>query len=143
MITVSRTDIYDYVYGLLFGVVTKNVYRMGEAQELLDSDTNDGFVTISVGDIIDESEFRSQTFGWCRVTLTAYVPPKSRGRLDRDKYKVFEDGIDSVINNEMDNGSHEVFSIQEDGILSMDGVDDSNANNLYYLYIKSFIVTID
>ena len=139
----SRMAIYNYVYGLLYNTVTRNVYSMNEPQELTESDTKDGFIVIRVGDINDESEFHCEAYGWVRVFIEAYIPPISRGRLDKAKYKTFEDGINGVINAEIENGTSENYSIQSDGVLSMDGNTDTNANNAYYLYVKSFIVTIN
>ena len=110
MIDESRIGIYNYVYGLLYGTVSENVYSMNEPQELTDSDTQDGFI---------------------------------RGRLDKAKYKTFEDGINTVINAEIDNGTNEHYTIESDGILSMDSNKDTNANNAYYMFVKSFIVTIN
>lgn len=138
-----RIDIYNYVYGLLFGEVSDNVYSMNEPQELTDSDTKDGFIVIRIGSIVDNSEFLREAYGSVRVFVEAYVPPMSRGRLDKAKYKSFEEGITTAINNEIESGTNEHFSIQSDGVLSMDDNSDGNANNAYYIYIKSFIVTID
>jgi len=143
MVDESRIDIYNYIYGLLYGVVTENVYSMNEPQELTESDTTDGFIVIRVGDVYDNSEFKCETYGRVRVFVEAYIPPISRGRLDKAKYKTFEDGITNAINNEIENGNNAHFSIQDDGILSMDSNADNNANNAYFMYVKSFIVTID
>lgn len=143
MMNESRMAIYNYVYGLLYNTVTRNVYSMNEPQELTESDTKDGFIVVRVGDINDESEFHCEAYGWVRVFIEAYIPPISRGRLDKAKYKTFEDGINDVINAEIENGTSENYSIQSDGVLSMDGNTDTNANNAYYLYVKSFIVTIN
>lgn len=143
MVDESRIGIYNYIYGLLYGVVTNNVYSMNEPQELTESDTNDGFIVIRVGDLYDNSEFRCETYAQVRVFIEAYVPPISRGRLDKAKYKSFEDSINAVINNEIDSGTNEQYSIESDGILSMDSNIDTNANNAYYMFVKSFIVTIN
>lgn len=143
MVNESRIDIYNYIYGLLYGYVTENVYSMNEPQELTESDTKDGFIVIRVGDVYDNSEFKCEAFAMVRVFVEAYVPPISRGRLDKAKYKTFEDGITNAINSEIQYGTNEHFSIQEDGILSMDSNADNNANNAYFMYVKSFIVTID
>lgn len=142
MIPKSRKDIYDYIYGLLFGVVSDNVYPMNESQELTKSDVNDGFIVIRVGTMVDESEFKGEAFGWCRVYVEAYVPPMSRGRLDEDKYYAFEDAINEAIDSEVANGTSEDYSILEDGIISWDDFDGSNANNVFYKFIKSFRVQI-
>lgn len=143
MINESRIGIYNYIYRLLYGVVTENVYSMDEPQELTESDTTDGFVVIRVDDIYDESEFHGETYGWVRVFVEAYIPPMSRGRLDKAKYKAMEDAITNVINNEIAHGTSNTYAIQDDGILSMDDKADTNADNTYYMFIKSFIVTID
>ena len=143
MMNESRIDIYNYLYGLLYGVVTENVYSMNEPQELTESDTKDGFIVIRVGDAYDESEFPLEAYGWVRVFIEAYIPPISRGRLDKVKYKAFEDGINAAIEAEISGGTNAHYSIQDDGILSMEENRDTNANNAYYTFIKSFIVNID
>lgn len=142
MFNESRTKIYDYVYNLLYGVVTENVYPMYEPQELLKKDTQEGFIVIRVGQINDESQFRGHTYAWTRVFVEAYVPTISRGRFNRELYNKFESKINEVINNEIDNGQNENYTIQDDGVVSLDGSADTNANNLYHMYVKSFIVTI-
>lgn len=143
MIQESRIKVYDYVYNLLFGVVSDNVYPMYESQTLTESDVADGFIVISIGSINDESEFRGHSFAWCRVLVEAYVPPMSRGRLDEEKYSLFEDAINEAIDNEAENGSNLNYSIRNDGIVSWDDYEDSNSNNAFYKFIKSFIVQID
>lgn len=142
MLNDSRIDIYDYLYGLFHGVVTDNVYVMEEPQELTQSDTKDGFLVIRVGSIADESEFTAQAYGVVRCYVQAYVPLAKRGRLNRDKFKMFEDGIIGVIRNAANNGTG-AYSVQEEEILSSDVLDGSNANNSYLCFIKSFLVVID
>lgn len=104
-------------------------------------DTKNGFIVIMVGAIRDESEFDLQTFGWARCNVIAYVPQKSRGRLDETKYKYFEDGITNAINTAIVQPSP-TYAIQSDGILSMDDEEDTNKGNQYNVFVKSFIVTI-
>ena len=143
MVEESRIGIYNYVYNLIYGVVTENVYSMNEPQELTESDTKDGFVVIRVGDLRDDSEFHLQACGWVRIFIEAYIPPISRGRLDKAKYKAMEDAINAVIDEEMANGNNANYSIEPDGIISSDMGEDSNGNNAFYMFIKSFIVNID
>lgn len=143
MIQESRIKVYDYIYDLLFGVVSDNVYPMNESQELTESDVQDGFIVIRVGTINDESEFHGEAFAWCRCFVQAYVPTMSRGRLDEDKYSAFEDGINTAINNEISNGKNLNYSIREEGVISWDDYTDSNSNNAFYMFVKSFIVQID
>lgn len=142
MINESRIGIYTYLYNLLYNNVTKNVYMMNEPQELSKSDTANGFIVIRVGDLYDESEFSCQAYGWVRCYVEAFVPPKSRGRLDQDKYNALENAINDAIDYASNNNDGDYY-IQKDSVLSMDDVRSSNANNLYYTFVKSFIVNID
>ena len=142
MLDESRINIYEYLYGKVYNVVTKNVYSMREPQDLSRSDTLDGFVVIHVGDINDRSEFNRQAYGWARCYIEAFVPQAPRGRLDIEKYRAFEDGINDIIytSSKM---ADDTYSIDESSVLSMDGSETRNANNAYYTFIKSFIVNID
>lgn len=142
MLDISRIGVYDYVYNLLYGVVTDNVYSMNEPQELTQSDVNDGFVVIRVGELNDASEFTANAYGWARVYIDAYVPPISRGRLDFEKYKAFEDAINQVIEQATQDASG-TYYIQDGSVLSMDNNAESNANNAYFMFVKSFVVMID
>ena len=142
MLDESRINVYDYLYNIFYDVVTKNVYSMNQPQELTKSDTTDGFLVIRVGNLRDESEFSCNAYGWVRCYVEAYVPPISRGRLDYNKYKTFEDAVDEVIQNASQDSSG-TYNIQNDDILSSDSYDTSNANNSYFTFVKSFIVNID
>ena len=142
MLDISRIGVYDYVYNLLYDVVTTNVYSMNEPQELTQSDVNDGFVVIRVGELNDASEFTANAYGWARVYIDAYVPPISRGRLDFEKYKAFEDAINQVIEQATQDASG-TYYIQDGSVLSMDNNAESNANNAYFMFVKSFVVMID
>lgn len=143
MIQESRIKVYDYIYDLLYGVVSENVYPISESQELTEDDVKDGFIVIRVGSINDESEFKGEAFAWCRVFVEAYVPTMSRGRLDEEKFSEFEDGINSAIDNEIENGDNENYSIRYENVISWDDFEVTNANNAFYKYIKSFVVQID
>ena len=141
MLNKSRIDIYNYLYNLFFETVTENVYSMNEPQELTPDDTNDGFIVIRVGDVIDDSEFSGEAYGDVRCYVEAFVPPISRGRLDVEKYKAFEDSINDVIAvATMETGGE--YHVREDSVISMDGDVASTANNTYFSFIKSFIVDI-
>ena len=59
------------------------------------------------------------------------------------EYREFEEAINRVINDEAGSGNNETYSIQEDSIISTDDSDTSNANNQFFVFIKSFIVNID
>ena len=137
----SRLEIYNYVESLLTEV-SENVYPMHKPEELTDSDTEDGFIVINVDEINDASEFKRSAFGWASVYVSCYVPHMSRGRLDKDKYEQFESGVNDAIDaaTEDNTGS---YWIDDGSVLSMDDNDDSNADNAYSMFIKSFIVFIN
>ena len=97
MVNESRIGIYEYIEGILTESVTENVYLMNEPQELTQSDVEEGFIVIRVGDLIDESEFSDETFATARVFVECYVPPITRGRLNKELYKKFEDDINAAI----------------------------------------------
>lgn len=139
MLDEKRIDIYDYLYNLFYDVVTKNVYSMNEPQELTKSDTQDGFLVIRAGTINDLSEFKGEAYSMTRVYIEAYVPPIGRGRLDYQKYKEYEDAISDVIEAAKSDNNGTYF-IQEGSELSMDATETTNANNLFFVHTKSFIV---
>ena len=142
MIDKSRIAIYDYLYSLLYGVVTNNVHSMGEPSETTDDEAENGFVVTQVGDIEDESEFDGSTYAWARCYVYAYVPKKSRGRLNKRKYKEYEDAILAVIKNAETQGNENYFVMPETTI-SMDENDNTMKGNQYSIFVKSFVVVID
>ena len=142
MVNESRIDIYDYLYNLLFGVVSENVYDMRVPQELTESDTTDGFLVIHVGSFVDESEFHCEAYGRVRCYIEAFIPQISRGRVNHDIYAAMENSINNVIEEqtETDEGA---YYIEQDSVLSMDDTEESNSDNAYFTFIKSFIVVTD
>jgi hypothetical protein len=138
----SRIDIYDFLYGLFYDTVTRNVYKMGEPTENNESDTKDGFITLRVGVLNDDSEFDGDAYGWARCYVTAYVPKKSRGRLDDEKYRLFENGINTVIRLASESRDDDYY-ILKDSELSTDDDEISQKGNQYHIYRKSFVVVID
>lgn len=143
MFNESRIDIYDYLYNLVHGVVTNNVYRMGEPTETTKSDVQDGFVVLSVGVLNDDSEFDCDAYGWARCTITAYIPKKSRGRLNSALYRNFERAINRVVNSAMYEDENSIYYINDETILSYDLDETTQKGNQYHVYVKSFIVMID
>lgn len=142
MIDEARLGIYDYVENLLVTNVTENVYLMDEPTELTDDDETNGFIVVNVGDFNDASEFKGEAFAYARVFLTAYVPAMSRGRVDRVKYKAFEDGINGIVSLASQADNIGMYWIDEDSILSADGVRESNQNVTFFTFLKSFIVIV-
>ena len=144
MLNKSRSDIYDYLYGLFYGTVTENVYSMSEPQELEDTDRTDGFIVLHVGNMYDNSEFSGQTYGEVRCYVEAYIPPVTRGRLDVDKYREYEEVITQTIENAIASpNQNEDYCIQEDSLISSETEEATNANNIFFVFIKSFIVVIN
>ena len=139
MFNESRIDIYDFLYGLFYNTVTRNVYKMGEPTENTESDTIDGFITLRVGVLNDDSEFYGDAYGWARCYVTAYIPKKSKGRLDSEKYKYFEDNINLVVKLASEDRNGDYF-ILKDSELSADDDEISQKGNQYNVYRKSFVV---
>ena len=139
MFNESRIDIYDFLYGLFYNTVTRNVYKMGEPTENTESDTIDGFITLRVGVLNDDSEFYGDAYGWARCYVTAYIPKKSKGRLDSEKYKYFEDNINLVVKLASEDRNGDYF-ILKDSELSTDDDEISQKGNQYHVYRKSFVV---
>jgi hypothetical protein len=139
MFNESRIDIYDFLYGLFYNTVTRNVYRMGEPNENTESDTIDGFITLRVGVLNDDSEFYGDAYGWARCYVTAYIPKKSKGRLNSEKYKYFEDNINLVVKLASEDRNGDYF-ILKDSELSADDDEISQKGNQYHVYRKSFVV---
>lgn len=133
----SRIDIYDFLYGLFYDTVTRNVYKMGEPTENNESDTKDGFITLRVGVLNDDSEFDGDAYGWARCYVTAYVPKKSRGRIDDEKYRLFENGINTVIRLASESRDDDYY-ILKDSELSTDDDEISQKGNQYHIYRKIF-----
>lgn len=141
MVDESRIGMYEYVEGLMKSV-TENVYLMDEPQELTESDTKDGFIIIEIGGLYDESEFVRETYGRSRVYVTAYIPTMSRGRVNKKLYKQFEDGINEAVHNASVNDTQSTYWIEEDDMLSIDDFVNTNANNTYHVFVKSFVLVV-
>lgn len=138
----SRIGIYDYLRSVFEGNVTDNVYDMSVPQELTRSDAKEGFIVLHVGSIKDRSEFPRNTYGWVRCDVEAFIPPISRGRVNKDKYKEFEDGINTCIREAAEYAQSDIYQIREESVLSSETLEITNANNAFYVFIKSFIVDV-
>lgn len=138
----SRFAIYNYLYGLFYNVVTKNVYLVSEPQELTKADVEEGFIVLQVGNVVDESEFTREAYARVRCFVYAFIPTKSRGRVDDKKYGAFEESISAAVEAASKSGSGDYY-IHEGSTLSADGANFTNADNVFYTYIKSFLVCID
>lgn len=116
---------------------------MGVPTELTASDKKDGFIVIRTANIYDESEFAKQTFGWVRCYFECYVPTLTRGRFNKKAYKDMQDAVNTVIDETIADSGSEIYSIEDDSVLSYDDDDHGNPDNRFFLYVKSFVVTID
>ena len=105
------------------------------------NDVEDGFIVVRVGVMNDDSEFDGEAYGWARCTVTAYVPKKTRGRLNKELYKTFEDGINGIIKQEQQ--AQGEYYIATDGVVSLDNDETAQQGNQYHVFIKSFLVVID
>ena len=141
MIDESRISLYNYLSGL-FNTITNNVYSMDVPTETTSDDADNGFIVVRLGDIQDDSEFIGDAYGWVRCYVIAYVPKKSRGRLNKDLYKTFEDGINEVIKQAQDTGDGSYY-ILPDSVISSDDDETAQQGNQYHVFIKSFVVVID
>ena len=138
----SRISIYNYLSDL-FSSVTQNIYSMEVPTVNTDDDTTNGFIVTKVGDLKDASEFESDCYGWARCFVTAYVPKASRGRLNKQLYATFENGINDVIKANTGLNNNGGYYIMEDSVLSMDDSEHSQKGNQYHVFVKSFVVIID
>ena len=143
MLNDSRVDIYDFLKGLFYDVVTKNYYELDEPEENTESDTKDGFLVVKVGELNDESEFDGGAWAWARCFVYAYVPKLNRGRFNKSVYDTFESGINDVIKNATTGVQDGDYAIAPDYIISADGLEDSMKGNQYHIFAKSFVVTFN
>lgn len=142
MINDSRIDIYDYLSGLM-KQVTDNVYPMGEPTTTTESDVDNGFIVILVGRLNDDSEFSCEAYLWTRCYITAYVPKKNRGILNKSLYKEYETSINDIIRSEQGKTDESRYYIVPDTVVSMDDDEKTQKNNQYHVFTKSFIVGTD
>ena len=138
----TRISLYDYLSSL-FGGVTENLYPMTEPTETTKSDAEDGFLVTNVGNVNDESEFGGDAYGWVRCQVTAFVPKRTRGRLNKELYKTFEDAILEVIKENTGLQNEDGYYILEDSVLSMEDNENTQQGNQYHVFVKSFVVVID
>ena len=141
MIDDSGIGIYEYVESIMESV-TENVYLMNEPQELTTSDTEEGFIVILVGDFVDASEFKGNAYAAARVFVQCYIPPITRGRLNKELYKKFEDDVNAAIALASTSDNTGKYWIDEESFISADMGEDDNANNAYYMFVKSFVVMV-
>lgn len=138
----TRISLYGFL-SEVFADVTDNLYSMTVPTENTKSDVESGFVVTNVGNVVDESEFDGDAYGWVRCQVTAFVPKKSRGRLNKELYKAFEDDINAAIKAKTGENNEGGYYILEDSVLSMDDNEDTIKGNQYHVFVKSFVVVID
>ena len=143
MLNESRKAVYDYISGLVSGVVTNNVHRLEVPTELTESELRNGFIVIRIGELNDESEFRDSAYGWARCYIDAYIPLRSRGRFNGDAYGTFEDAIYMALRNATLTDSESTYWVMEDSFISYDYAESNINGNSFHVMTKSFIVNID
>jgi hypothetical protein len=136
----SRISVYEFAYGM-FSSLGVNVYSM-EVPQSLDTATDiaSGFIVIRVNNIYDNSEFVGNTYATSRVLVEAYIPAKTRGRVDVTKYKALQDKINAVVKEHCE-------KVNQDYVVSADSIlnyDDTLINNTteFFMYVISFTVTM-
>ena len=143
MLDISRLDIYDYLKTLFYDVVTKNYHEIEEPTENTESEIENGFLVVNVGNFADMSEFDGEAYAEARCFVYAFIPKLQRGRLNRALYKQYEDAINEVITNVIENDNNGKYGILSDSLLSIDDTDDTQQSNQFHVFCKSFIVTIN
>ena len=138
----TRISLYGFL-SEVFADVTDNLYSMTVPTENTQSDVENGFVVTNVGNVVDESEFDGDAYGWVRCQIAAFVPKKSRGRLNKELYKTFEDGISAAIKAKTGENNDGGYYILEDSVLSMEDDENTQKGNQYHVFVKSFVVVID
>jgi len=140
---VSRKDIYSFIAGLLSPLGT-HIYRVGIPETLGEDDISDGFTVLKLGDIYDHSEVPLTTYCTARMTVCCYVPSVSTsdigGIMNTSKFDAIQKQVDSIIMAETVKTGQK-YGIGTDDVLSLDDF-YSNGTNSFYLYVKSFIITV-
>lgn len=138
--SVSRKDIYSHIATLLVGV-SNNIYRISVPPTLSADAAKNGFIVLQMGEVIDNSEFTyGDTYSRARFYVQCYVPSTSSGLMNTSKYDKIQQSVDSIIDAEIAK-TNQPYSIQQDGVLSMDDFFTNNDKS-FYVYTKSFLVTI-
>lgn len=140
MSDISRISVYEFAYGM-FSSLGVNIYSM-EVPQSLDTATDiaSGFIVIRVNNIYDNSEFVGNTYATSRVLVEAYVPAKTRGRVDATKYKALQDKINIIVKEYCEKVNQD-YVVSEDSILNYDDTFINNTTE-FFMYVISFTVTM-
>lgn len=140
MSDISRISVYEFACGM-FSSLGVNVYSM-EVPQSLDTATDiaSGFIVIRVNNIYDNSEFVGNTYATSRVLVEAYVPAKTRGRVDATKYKALQDKINIIVKEYCEKVNQD-YVVSEDSILNYDDTFINNTTE-FFMYVISFTVTM-
>ena len=141
---ISRKNIYTYLANL-FKTVTTNLYRISIPVTLGDDAVSNGFIVISLGNLTDNSEFDFKTYSHIRATIQYFVPSinttTANGVMNTSAFDNVQTQIDAIITSESEK-TNQKYTISRDGVLSMDDFYTNNTNS-FYVYITSFLITID
>ena len=141
---ISRKNIYTYLANL-FKTVTTNLYRISIPVTLGDDAVANGFIVMNLGNLSDNSEFGLNTYAQIRATIQCYVPSvnitKANGVMNTSAFDNIQSQIDTIIEAECEK-TNQKYTISREGVLSMDDFYTNNTNS-FYVYITSFLITID
>ena len=141
---ISRKNIYTYLANL-FKTVTTNLYRISIPVTLGDDAVANGFIVMKLGNLSDKSEFDLNTYAEIRATIQYFVPSinttTASGVMNTSSFDNIQTQIDAIITSESEK-TNQKYTISRDGVLSMDDFYTNNTNS-FYVYITSFLITID
>ena len=139
---VSRENLYSYI-STMFSGVTSNIYTK-MPQTLTSSMATNGFILLSLENMIDFSEMSLNTYVQVRVNVEYYTPSMNTATanriMDNTKFDGAQTAIDAIIDAESKK-VNQTYTISKDGLLSADDF-YTNGANTFFIYITSFIVTI-
>ncbi len=139
---VSRENLYSYI-STMFSGVTSNIYTK-MPQTLTSSMATNGFILLSLENMIDFSEMSLNTYVQVRVNVEYYTPSMNTATanriMDNTKFDGAQTAIDAIIDAESKK-VNQTYTISKDGLLSADDF-YTNGTSTFFIYITSFIVTI-
>lgn len=127
----------------MFSGVTSNIYTK-MPQTLTSSMATNGFILLSLENMIDFSEMSLNTYVQVRVNVEYYTPSMNTATanriMDNTKFDGAQTAIDAIIDAESKK-VNQTYTISKDGLLSADDF-YTNGTSTFFIYITSFIVTI-
>lgn len=138
----DRVGIYTQIVALFANTDIKYFYPIEKPISLTANAKKQGFMVIRAGNIDDNSEFSENAYAEMRIQLEMYIPTKSNGIVDGSLFSKYQSLIDTTIK-EAVNNEDSGLNIIPDDMLNADDFDNSNADNPFSIYIKSFLILIN